>query len=210
VGEGKMRIVKICGLTNFEDASFAVECGADFIGFVFAESPRRVTPEKAFEILKALPEWVVSVGVFANEPLERVEEMSRFLRLSYVQLHGSESREYAEALSVPFIKAFKAKDESVLDEIKSFGVEMFILDSYASDRLGGTGKRLDFCLAQKAARLGKMILAGGLTPDNVAEAGRRVNPFGVDVSSGVEFSVGRKDYQKLKRFVEEVRRCEKK
>jgi len=202
-----MVLVKVCGITNYEDAVAAVACGVDMLGFVFAESKRRVTPTEAAGIIKALEGCVMTVGVFVDEPVERVNEIARLCGLDYVQLHGSENHQYVSGLMVPFVKAFRAKDEGVIEEIKSFGAEMFILDSYDSHKAGGTGKRIDLRIAEKAAGLGKLILAGGLTPMNVAELVKRVRPYGVDVSSGVEVAPGKKDLQKIRKFVEEVRRC---
>ena len=199
-----MILVKICGITNTEDALTAIDCGADMLGFVFAPGPRRISPEKAARIVKELPE-ITKIGVFVDENIEQVEEISRLCRLDFVQLHGSEPGEYARQLTVPFIKAFRARDEGVLKEIADFGADTFLLDSYDPHLKGGTGKTMNLAIAKKAARLGRMILAGGLTPDNVKEIIARIKPYAVDVSSGVELSPGKKDHDRIKKFIAEAK-----
>jgi phosphoribosylanthranilate isomerase len=175
------------------------------LGFVFAPSPRRISQERAGEIVAALPESIVKVGVFVDENRRRVEELARMCHLNFVQLHGSETPEYARELGLPFIKAFRVRDETVVNQITEFGAEMFLLDSYNPQKTGGTGRKFDWSIAATAARLGRMILAGGLTPENVAEAVRIVRPYAVDVSSGVEVSPGKKDHAKIRKFIAEAR-----
>ncbi|TET36848.1 MAG: phosphoribosylanthranilate isomerase [Planctomycetota bacterium] len=200
-------IVKICGITNIDDAMAAVDSGADMLGFVFARSPRRVGPQTAREVIRNLPPGVDKVGVFVDEQIEHVREIADLCSLNYVQLHGLETPEYARELSVPFIKAFRLKDESVLEQIEAFGADKFLIDSYDPNLSGGTGKTADFRLAARAAELGDAILAGGLNPENVAEAILKVKPYGVDVSSGVELRPGRKDHEKVKTFIAEAKSC---
>lgn len=202
-----MTLVKICGITNLEDALAAVESGADMLGFIFAQSSRTISPESAVRITSALPRAITKVGVFVDAKLEHVNEIGQHCNLDLVQLHGSETRDYARQLTTPFVKAFRAKDEGVLDNIAEFGAEQFLLDSYHPDKPGGTGMKLDLALAAKAARLGRMIMAGGLNPGNVAEAVLTVRPYAVDVSSGVELSPGKKDHDKIKKFITEVKQC---
>ena len=202
-----MTLVKICGITNLGDALAAVESGADMLGFVFARSPRRIPPETAARITGALSRDIVKVGVFVDEKLEHVNEIVRHCNLNLIQLHGSETKDYTQRLTTTFVKAFRAQNEGVLDHIAEFGAETFLLDSYHPDKAGGTGRKFDLDLAAKAARLGRMIMAGGLNPDNVAEAILKVKPYAVDVSSGVELSPGRKDHDKIKRFITEVKQC---
>lgn len=211
--------VKICGITRTEDAALAVELGADALGFVFAESPRRVSPEKVREILGALPGLpsVTPVGVFVNESPERIWEIVAECGLRAVQLHGDESPEVAEELAgvrhrasgIPVIKAIRVRDGSSLDTLTSCPASAFLLDAYSPEAYGGTGQRFDWDLARQAVATGRQIvLSGGLTPETVGEAIRTVRPFGVDVSSGVEVAPGRKDPAKLRAFFEAVREAD--
>jgi len=202
-----MALIKICGITNVEDALAAVDCGADMLGFVFAPSPRRISPENASAICAALPRRITKVGVFVDESISLIEKIASQCKLDCVQLHGSETPEYASELTLPFIKAFRSRDESVLEEIKSFKAGTFLLDSYHPSKQGGTGEMMDIALATKAAKLGRMILAGGLNSENVRKALLKVKPYGVDVSSGVEISPGKKDKNKIRKFIQEVREC---
>lgn len=202
-----MTLVKICGITRLEDALAAARYGADFIGLVFAESPRRIPPGRAEEIIRALPRNIATVGVFVDEDPEKVKLLACECGLDMVQLHGSETREYADNLGVPYIKAFRARDEKATEEIKAFGAETFLLDSYVPGKAGGTGVTLDLDMAAGATRLGRMILAGGLNPDNVGNAVRTVRPYGVDVSSGVEKAPGLKDHDLVRRFIAEAKSC---
>ena len=199
-------LVKVCGITNLEDALAAVECGADMLGFVFAPSPRRISPDEAARITNLLPPHIGKVGVFVNEAAEKIREIARLCGLDFAQLHGDETVEFARGLSAPFIKAFRARDASVLENIAAFGTDTFLLDAYDPDRAGGTGRLVNLDIASKAARLGNMILAGGLSPDNVAQIVEAVRPYCVDVSSGVESSPGRKDHDKIKRFISEAKK----
>lgn len=195
--------VKICGITNQEDALAAITLGADALGFVFyARSPRRVTPEQALAIVSRLPPFVAKVGVFVDEKLERVKEIMSLCSLDSAQLHGSESPDYCQALGHRAIKAFRVKDESILEQLSAYKVAAILLDSYKRDMFGGTGRALNWDIAARAARLNYVILSGGLTPQNVAQAIKIVNPYAVDVSSGVEASPGKKDHAKLKAFLQ--------
>lgn len=197
--------IKICGITNLEDALLASESGADALGFVFAESPRRVEPAEAKNIINHLPPFIARVGVFVNEKPEVVEEIAAFCGLSIIQLHGDEDRDYLDVLSIPAIKAFRVKDESVLETIQAFGINHFLLDAYDSVRRGGTGTAFDWGIAQRAAKLGSIILGGGLRCGNVREALNYVHPYAVDVSSGVESRPGKKDSRKIVEFIHEVK-----
>ena len=196
--------VKICGITNLENALAAIEEGADALGFVFfARSPRQVTPELAAAIITRLPPFVAKVGVFVDEKLERVKEITGICSLDYAQLHGSESPDYCQALGQQrAIKAFRVKGESILEQLSAYKVAAILLDSYNPDMFGGTGRAFNWEIAARAARSNCVILSGGLTPQNVAEAINKVNPYAVDVSSGVEASPGKKDHAKLKAFIQ--------
>jgi phosphoribosylanthranilate isomerase len=200
-------IVKICGITNIDDAMAAVDAGANMLGFVFAKSPRKVGPQTARKIIRELPSGTIKVGVFVDEKIERIREIAELCSLDFVQLHGAETVEYTRELSIPFIKAFRLKDESVLEQIENFGADKFLIDSYDPNLAGGTGKTADFSLAARAAELGEAILAGGLNPENVAKAILAVKPYGVDVSSGVELRPGKKDHDKIRTFIAEAKSC---
>jgi phosphoribosylanthranilate isomerase len=198
--------VKICGITRPEDALVAAEAGADAIGLVFAESPRRVTPEQAAAILAALPPFVTPVALFVDETAERVRRLCQSLGIRTVQLHGEESAATARQLGdLCVIKAFRIGGEADLAALEGYPAAAYLLDSRVAGRRGGTGMAFDWGLAARAARHGRIILAGGLRPDNVAEAIRLVRPYGVDTSSGVECEPGKKDPAKMRAFVEAAR-----
>jgi len=200
--------IKICGITTVEDALAAVELGADAIGLHFAETPRNVSPERAEEIAQALPPFVSVVGVFTREDPEILQYIGR-CGLTAVQLHGDQSEEYARAIGLyrPVIRVARLKDEESLSVLHSFTTASAVLvDAYCDDKLGGTGRTFDWSLAIRARELGRpLILAGGLGPDNVAEAVRVVRPYAVDASSRLEWAPGRKDPEKMKEFIRNVR-----
>lgn len=201
---------KICGITNLEDALFAAEAGADALGFVFVpSSPRFIPPEEAAGIRRVLPPFVSVVGVFADAPIEEVRWVAQACHLNAVQLHGGEDPDYCASLEAYIIKAFRIQDRSSLADLGRYRVGALLLDSYRPHQLGGTGQTFDWDLAREAKRYGRLILSGGLSPENVAEAIQRVRPYAVDVSSGVEGSPGRKDEGKVRRFLEEVARAER-
>ncbi len=199
--------VKICGITNPEDALFAVEKGADAIGFIFAEqSPRKVDVETAVNIAKDIPSKVNRVGVFVEQEIDFVNRIVKDVGLNYVQLHGDEDMEYCGEIDSKIIKAFRIKDTADVEKMANFTVDIFLLDTFVEDKLGGTGRTFDWNLAVEAKRYGiPIILSGGLNPNNVAEAIKKVQPFGVDVSSGVEKRPGKKDHEKIVEFMEKVR-----
>jgi phosphoribosylanthranilate isomerase len=202
-----MTEIKFCGITRVEDGLAAEAAGANAVGFVFAPSPRQVTVARAREISSRLGPGVARVGVFVDADSEYVRAVAQEAGLDLVQLHGRETRESAEDIGVPFLKAHRARDEGVLHAIRDFGSETFLLDAYVPGLAGGTGAGVDLDLAVRARALGRMVLAGGLGPWGVAEVIRRVRPCAVDVSSGVESAPGRKDHEALKSFAQEVRRC---
>lgn len=201
--------VKICGLTNLEDALLAVEAGADALGFVFAPSPRRITPQEARRICLELPPFVVRVGVFVDAPLEEVRAVADFCGLDAVQLHGNEPPEYCREVGRRVIKAVRVKDYLDPDSLNHYPVQAFLLDAYVPGQAGGTGKSFNWELVAGLEFPRPFILAGGLTPFNVARAVALVRPYGVDVSSGVERDgqPGRKDPQKVKLFITEARKA---
>ncbi|MBI5361474.1 MAG: phosphoribosylanthranilate isomerase [Planctomycetes bacterium] len=201
----KLFKIKICGITNYADAAYAVDCGADALGFVMAPSPRQVSFETARKIIMRLPLFIVKAGVFVDMPIDNMKEIMEYCGLTVAQLHGRESRKCLNCMRPFAYKAFRAKNAAVLKEIKEYGCGSFLLDSYSAGKQGGTGILPDLRIAQKASLLGKMILAGGLTPENVSRIVAAVKPYGVDVSSGVESSPGKKDKAKLKAFFNEFK-----
>jgi phosphoribosylanthranilate isomerase len=198
--------VKICGITNLEDALMSVEAGADALGFVFFhKSPRHIFPEQAAGIIKMLPPFVQTVGLFVNEDPVTVNATADLCGLDLVQLHGEESPEYCHALNRRVIKAFRVKDMTSLDEIGNYHVAALLLDAWSPSAQGGTGKTFNWEIAAVASASCRIILAGGLTPENVAEAVRKVRPYAVDVSSGVESVPGKKDAELMQRFFMSLR-----
>lgn len=200
-------IIKICGLTTIADALAAAEAGADMIGLNFyIRSPRFVSTETASKIAAALPGRICKVGLFVEEPARSVRKIAELLGLDAVQLHGSYPRGIAGKLPrFTLIRAFHVAAEEDLDQLEAAEADYFLLDGLAAGLHGGTGRRCDWSLASKAKDYGRIILAGGLTPGNVAEAVREVRPDGVDVASGVESAPGRKDIELMRRFVEAAR-----
>ena len=196
--------VKICGLTNLPDAQAAVQAGADLLGFIFAEaSPRRLTVAAAAAIAQEIPPHIVKVGVFVNPPADLVWQALNDCALGLLQFHGEETPEFCSQFGVMSVKAFRVRDEQSLAALMDYPTDAWLLDTYAENQAGGTGQTFNWDLAVAAKQFGKPIfLAGGLTPANVADAVRRVQPFAVDVSSGVEISPGRKDHAKVAAFIQ--------
>jgi phosphoribosylanthranilate isomerase len=196
--------VKVCGMTRVEDALAAIDLGASALGFVFwPDSPRFVDPFRVRTIVAALPPFVSVVGVFVNQPAEYINGVSSLARLTAVQLHGDEDPAFAAALTRPVIKAVSGAGTG------SNGAwparVTLLVDAHDPARRGGTGAQADWAMAAEVARSRKVLLAGGLTPDNISDAIARVRPFGVDVSSGVESSPGIKDRNRLIAFFEALR-----
>lgn len=198
--------IKICGLKEVEHAVRAAELGADFIGFVFAESRRRVSPEQAQRIIRELPAEVRKVGVFVDENHAVINDIASFCGLDMVQVHGQETPEECRQITCPVIKAVRVKDAESLQMMGPYrdSVEMFLLDTYVEGASGGTGKTFDWMLARQASYYGKVLLAGGLDANNVSPAAAAARPYGVDVSSGVE-TAGVKDLAKIAEFITQVR-----
>ncbi len=195
--------VKICGITSADDARAAVGAGADALGFMFYEpSPRCVTPEQAAAIIAKLPTHVAKVGVFVDADEATVRTAAATAGLDTLQFHGSEPPEFCARFELRTIKAFRVKDTGSLGQLPDYDTDAWLLDSYVQGVPGGTGERFNWELAAEAKRLGRpILLAGGLTPDNAAEAVGQVAPFGLDVSSGVEAAPGRKDAAKVAAFI---------
>lgn len=190
--------VKICGITNLQDALLAVKLGADALGFIFAPSPRRVDAEVAKRIISALPPFVFSVGVFVNEEPSKVREIADYCGLDALQFHGEESPDYCAMFKQRVIKAIKVRDERDIEDAKEYKVSAILFDS------PWRGKPFDWRLLKDFKSEIPFILAGGLNPQNISSALEVVHPYGVDASSGLEKHPGKKDEEKLRKFMEVI------
>ncbi len=194
--------VKICGITNVDDALHACASGADALGLVFyGKSPRCVTPEQAREIVAALPPFVTTVGLFVNEEPQRIRAIADACGLDVVQLHGDEGPEDCDFGPRRTVKAIRVKDAASLDGHEAYATSALLLDAWVAGAYGGTGANFNWELAANVARERRVILAGGLAPENVSAAVAAVRPYAVDVSSGVEAAPGRKDPAKVAAFI---------
>ena len=200
-----MSFVKICGITRAEDAAAGIAAGANALGFVFwPKSPRCVDVERARTIVAAMPPHVTAVGVFVDQQADDVNEIARLVNLGAVQLHGSESDDYVRAMSRRVIKAVSVHGEHPPDVARWPESVTILLDVHDPVRKGGTGKTIEWTAAAVVARRRNILLAGGLTPENVSEAIARVRPYGIDVSSGVESQPGIKDHSRITALFEAV------
>ncbi len=204
-----MTKVKICGMKTLSDAKYAVDYGADAIGFVFAESIRKVSKEKARAIVQKLPPFVTTVGLFVNDTAENIEAICRFCGLDTIQLHGNERPALLNKLNklkdFKTIKAFRIRNEKDIIPIKKYKPDAILLDGYSENKMGGTGTSFDWQIVRKLRTSIPIIVAGGLTHLNVSQAIRTVNPYAVDVSSGVESNPGKKDRKLIKKFIDAVK-----
>ena len=208
--------IKMCGITNIEDAEEGIRAGVDALGFIFVEdSPRYIEPEKVKEIVEQLSPFVDLVGVFVDRENVEVQEIIDYCGLSYAQLHGSESPEYCSQIAYSaspckVIKAFRVGPKTAAAEFHPYQNEVqgYLLDTYVADQAGGTGRTFDWEIVRSLELQRPVILAGGLTPENVGEAILKVQPFAIDVNSGVELRPGLKDYDKLGALLEEVRKAD--
>jgi phosphoribosylanthranilate isomerase len=201
--------VKICGITDSKDAWMAVELGAGALGFIFAYSPRRISPQKARDIINAIPPFVKTVGVFVNEDPAVIRDVRHYCGLDLVQLHGDESPDLCDELMPYTIKALRIKAESSLRMAQAYRgkVRALLLDTYSKSQAGGTGKTFDWQLAIKIKKLGiPIILAGGLGPSNIDDAISAVRPYAVDVNSGVEKHPGKKSHTLIEDLMQKVKR----
>ncbi len=204
--------IKMCGTTSIEDANHAILWGVAALGFIFyPKSPRNISPEKAREIISNIPSFVDPVGVFVDKDLAEVEEIAKYSGLTHLQLHGNEDREYCEKLesklpTCKIIKAFRVSAESNPEDFSQYNehVTSFLLDTYVKDEAGGTGHAFDWDLITQFQLQRPLVLAGGLNPENIVEAIKKIRPFAVDVNSGVEVSPGIKDHAKLEAFCRKV------
>ena len=196
--------VKVCGITNPRDGRVATDAGADAVGLVFAESPRRINVEQAREIAAALPEGVLKVGVFVDAEPGEVLRIAREVGLDYAQLHGAEGPEEVAAVrdgGVGVIKALRVRDAASLEEMVRYDTDFFLLDAYSEKARGGTGTRFDWGLAEAVRGYANILISGGLTPENVREAIDFFEPYGVDASSSLEDEPGKKNDERVRRFV---------
>lgn len=200
--------IKICGITNKKDAIAASELMPDMMGFVFYnKSKRYVEPKTVRDIANELPSSIIKVGVFVDLERDKVLEIAKECPLDMLQFHGDETPGYCAGFgeSYKIIKAFRIKDGTSLKRVNDYSVDYYLLDAYSHEEKGGTGKNFDWKIIEGFEFLRPVILSGGLTPDNVHDAIERLSPYGVDVSSGVEMSPGRKDAGLMKKFMENAR-----
>jgi phosphoribosylanthranilate isomerase len=202
--------VKICGITNAPDALAAVEAGADALGFMFYDkSPRHISIRQAVEIIRHLSPFVIKVGVFVDASEDLVMRAIGDCGLNLLQFHGDESPDYCTQFGLMSMKAFRIRDAESLKSLANYPTDAWLLDAFVAGKPGGTGERFNWDLAIEAKKAGRPIfLAGGLTPSNVAEAVAKVQPYGIDVSSGVEAEPGRKDHAKVREFIKAAKNVE--
>ena len=203
-----MTWIKICGITNMNDALKATSLGVDALGFIFAPSPRRVEPDVAKKIILALPKTLLKVGVFVNEAPEEVQRVAKYCSLNALQFHGEESPEYCKRFYHPIIKAIRIKSFESLKEMEKYPDCLILLDTFSPTQAGGTGNPFPWEVALKAKEEREFILSGGLKPENIEEAIKKVRPWGVDICSGVEAIPKKKDLLKMANFVKEVRKAD--
>ncbi len=198
--------IKICGITNLPDARCVIDNAADMMGFIFyKKSPRYISPESVKKIVKNIPKGFNTVGVFVNESNKAMIDIAEFCGLKTLQLHGHEPlNQVSQICGFGIINALPMKEAKDLELISNFNDYTILVDTYGKD-FGGSGRTIDWDLAKRAAKIGNVILAGGLTPGNIVTAVQTVEPYGVDVSSGVEKSKGIKDHDKIKTFIENLR-----
>lgn len=203
--------IKICGITNKIDAINAVKLGVDMLGFIFYEKSKRyVDPKTAKDIINELPPYIAKVGVFVDEARNTALDIAGECGLDTLQFHGDETPDYCRSFRDDFkvIKAFRIKDKKSLGPVNGYDVDFFLLDTYSKEGKGGTGKHFDWKILQDFEFLKPIILSGGLTPENIGSAIKTVLPYGVDVSSGLESTPGRKDAELIKAFVANVRKAD--
>jgi phosphoribosylanthranilate isomerase len=203
---GRTRI-KVCGMRELAEVAGVVAAGVDAIGLIFVEqSPRYIDPERAREIVASLPPFVDAVGVFVDQEAAAVNEIVRYCGLTMVQLHGAESPAYCAEIACRVMKVFRVRESLTAEDLASYADEVsaFLFDTFQEKVAGGTGQTFAWSLLEKLASPRPVVLAGGLTPENVGEAVRQARPFAVDLNSGVEFAPGRKDLAKVRAAVAQV------
>ncbi|MGB3364734.1 MAG: phosphoribosylanthranilate isomerase [Thermodesulfobacteriota bacterium] len=198
--------IKICGITNMEDAQAAADYGADALGFIFyKESKRYVDPQVAKSIISSLPPFITTVGVFVNQGMDEISQIKEATGIQVAQLHGDETPEFVSSLPIDVIKVIRVKDKSDLDKVAQYSAQAILFDTYSDKEYGGTGESFDWEILNNLSSEKKVILSGGLNPENVLEAVQIVRPYAVDVSSGVEDTPGKKDHTKIKKFIEAIK-----
>lgn len=202
--------VKICGITRFEDAEAAAREGADALGFIFVRSsPRYVEPEKAKDIIRSLPPFVTPVGVLTTSTRSEALALIAKSGVRCLQLHGEIDSKQLDGLPVPWYRVFHVSPEFRTDVLRAVRRSTFMLDTHVDGRLGGTGKSFDWNIAVQAKEYGRVILSGGINPENVSDAVHRVLPYAIDVSSGVEVSPGAKDHRKIHDLIASIAKAER-
>jgi phosphoribosylanthranilate isomerase len=199
-----MTRIKICGITKLHDALTAADLGVDAVGFVFVPSKRRISPAKAREIITALPPFITTAGIFMNTPLRQIEEIADYTGIDIIQLHGDETPEYCQQITRRVVKRLAIVPDQNPDHFARI-MRIYSVSAWLIDPGAGSGEVFDWRSIQGIK--GRLIIAGGLTPENVRQAIELLSPYGVDVSTGVETIPGEKDYDKLQAFVQEVRSC---
>ncbi len=198
--------VKVCGITNYEDAAAAMDMGADLLGFNFyLKSPRYVTPQKAVQIIDRLPGYVDTAGVFVNASIEQINEAKNICQLDWIQLHGDEDPDFCRSFlshNVKTMKAIRVKDQTDIQKADSFFTDAVLLDAFDPNKYGGTGLTFDWNVIGHISK--RVFLAGGINPDNAADA-VKLGVYGIDVCSGVEAEPGKKDHNKMKQLFENIR-----
>jgi phosphoribosylanthranilate isomerase len=198
--------IKICGITNVDDALLTAELGADALGFIFVKtSPRYIRPSTARKIIEELPPFIVPVGVVADAEHDDILELIDETGIRCLQLHGNESPEQLEYFRIPVYKSFRVNKDFSLKTLQQYKGSVYLLDTYVEGILGGTGKTFDWEIAIKAKIYGHIILSGGLKPENITEAVKKVRPYAIDVNSGVESAPGKKDKNKLEHLFKIIR-----
>ncbi len=201
-----MTRVKVCGITNTADALQAAELGADALGFIFYKGSKRyIDPRDAGRIISSLPPFVSSVGVFVNQSASEVKGAAEASGIDTVQLHGDETPEFCAGLPYKLIKAVRVKDTVDTERVELYPVRAILFDKHTDEMYGGTGSSFDWAVLKDIQISKKIILSGGLTPENVIRAIETVEPYGVDVSTGVEDSPGKKNHMKMRKFIEAVK-----
>jgi phosphoribosylanthranilate isomerase len=198
--------VKICGITNYADAAVALDMGADLLGFNFyAKSPRFVPPEKARKIINMLPGFIDIAGVFVNESIEQINETKNLCQLDWIQLHGDESPEFCKqflSINVKVMKAIRVKEQSDIQQAEHYYTDAILLDAFHPEKYGGTGLSFDWNIIGHINK--RIFLAGGINPDNAADA-VELGVYGIDICSGIEAEPGKKDHRKVKKLFENIR-----
>jgi len=198
--------IKICGITNMEDARVASDLGADALGFIFyKESKRNVSPETVKDIISELPPFITKVGVFVNSDLDEILSIKEQTGIDIAQLHGDETPEFCGTIPFKIIKVIRIKEKSDIGQVAQYSDQDILFDTYSDKEYGGTGESFNWEILKDLSLSKNIILSGGLNSDNVLDAVKIVRPYAVDISSGVECEPGKKDHKKIKKFIEAIK-----